>query len=123
MLEEELKAARLEFSEAEARLASGGLDSGEIEKYSRRHAACKLILDTSAALEKAAKEAAETRQLLSSTDKDIAAMAEAEVPALDAAVTALQKKLRLLLIPPDPADSKNIFLEIRAGVGGDESAL
>ena len=123
MLKEELKAVRLEFAEAEARLSSGGLDAAEIQKFSIRHAACRQILDTEAAFEKAKKEAGETRQLLSSTDKDIAGMAEAEMPALDAAASALEKKLRLLLIPPDPADSKNIFLEIRAGVGGDESAL
>jgi len=123
MLEEELKTVRLEFAEAQARLSFGGLEPQEIQKLSKRHAVCRLILDTEAALEKAKKEAQETRQLLSSTDKEIAGMAEAEVPALDAAVSALAKKLRLLLIPPDPADSKNIFLEIRAGVGGDESAL
>ncbi|MCX5793194.1 MAG: peptide chain release factor 1 [Elusimicrobia bacterium] len=123
MLEEELKAVKLEFAEAQARLSCGGLEPAEIEKFSRRHAACRQVLDTAAALEKAAKEADGTRQMLSSTDREIAGMAAAEMPALEAAVAALEKKLRLLLIPPDPADSKNIFLEIRAGVGGDESAL
>ena len=122
-MDEKLKAVRLEFAEAEARLAAGGLSPAEIEKYSRRHAACRAILETAAAAEKAAKEAADTRLLLSSTDKDMASLAEAELPELEAAAAALAKKLRLLLLPPDPSDSKNIFLEIRAGVGGEESAL
>ena len=123
MLEEDLSAVKREFAEIEAHLSSGGLKPEEIEKFSRRHAVCRQLLETSAALGKALKEVEDTRQMLSSTDKDIAEMAAAELPALEAAAASLGKKLKLLIIPPDPADSKNIFLEIRAGVGGDESAL
>ena len=122
-MEDEISAIKREFAELEARLASGGLKPEEIGKFSRRHAVCRQLLDTSAALEKALKEAEDTRQLLSSADKEIAELAAAELPALEAAAASLGKKLKLLVIPPDPADSKNIFLEIRAGVGGDESAL
>jgi len=123
MLEEQLSAIKREFAETEARLASGGLKPEEIENLSRRHAACRAILDTSSALEKALREAEDTRQMASSTDKEMAELAAAELPALEANAAALAKKLKLLIIPPDPADSKNVFLEIRAGVGGDESSL
>lgn len=123
MLKEELEAVKREFAETEARLASGGLQPAEIERFSRRHAACRQILETAAALKKASREAFDTRQMLSSTDKEMAELAAAELPALEAAAASYKKKLSLLLIPPDPSDSKNIFLEIRAGVGGDESAL
>lgn len=123
MLEKELEAIKREFAETEARLASGGLKPEEIEKLSRRHAACRQVLDTEAALARARKEAEDTRQMCSSTDKDMAELAAAELPGLEARASELSKKLQLLIIPPDPADSKNIFLEIRAGVGGDESAL
>lgn len=123
MLEAELSAIKREFAETEARLASGGLKPDEIEKLSRRHSACRGILDTASSLEKAVKEAEDTRQMVSNTDPEMAELAAAELPALEAKAAALAKKLELLIIPPDPADSKNIFLEIRAGVGGDESAL
>jgi peptide chain release factor 1 len=123
MFEKELDAIKREFAETEARLASGGLKPEEIEQLSRRHSACRQLLETSAALEKAAKEAEDTRQMVSSTDPEMAALAAAELPALEASAAALAKKLKLLIIPPDPSDSKNIFLEIRAGVGGDESTL
>ncbi len=123
MLEEELSAIKREFAEIEARLASGGLKPEEIEKFSKRHSAIRQLLDTSSALEGGLKEAEDTRHLLSSTDREIAELAAAELPALEAKAAVLAKKLKLLIIPPDPADSKNIFLEIRAGVGGDESAL
>ncbi|HAT71779.1 MAG TPA: peptide chain release factor 1 [Elusimicrobia bacterium] len=123
MLEEELAATKREFAEIEARLSSGGLKPEEIEKLSRRHAECRNLLDTVAAVEKARKEAEDTRQMVSNTDPEIAEMAAAELPALEAAALALEKKLKFLILPPDPADTKNIFLELRAGVGGDESAL
>ena len=123
MLEKELDAIKREFAETEARLASGGLKPEEIEKLSRRHSACRQVLETSAALERALKESEDTRQMCSSTDTGLAELAAAELPGLEEQAKALAKKLQLLIIPPDPADSKNIFLEIRAGVGGDESAL
>ena len=123
MPEEQLKALKREFDEIEARLASGGLKPEEIETLSRRHAACRHLLATVAAVEKARKETEDTRQMVSNTDKEIAEMAAAELPGLEAAQLALEKKLKLLILPPDPADTKNIFLELRAGVGGDESAL
>ncbi|MDA8130499.1 MAG: peptide chain release factor 1 [Elusimicrobia bacterium] len=123
MLEKELEAIKREFAEIEARLASGGLQPAEIEKFSRRHAACRQVLDTAAALERAAKEAEDTRQMASSTDKEMAELAAAELPGLEEKAAALSKKLQVLVIPPDPDDSRNIFLEVRAGVGGDESAL
>jgi peptide chain release factor 1 len=53
----------------------------------------------------------------------LAELAGAEVGPLRARAEALEKEMELLILPPDPQDSKNIFLELRAGVGGDESAL
>ncbi len=111
MLEEELNAIKREFAEIEARLSSGGLKPEEIEKFSRRHAVCRQLLDTEAALGKAQREAEDTRQMLSSTDREIAEMAAAELPGLEAAAASLGKKLKLLIIPPDPADSKTSSLK------------
>lgn len=50
-------------------------------------------------------------------------MAEAELQQLEARAEALAKELKVLLLPKDPLDEKNVFLEIRAGAGGDESSL
>jgi peptide chain release factor 1 len=50
-------------------------------------------------------------------------MAEAELQHLEARAEALAKELKVLLLPKDPFDEKNVFLEIRAGAGGDESSL
>jgi len=64
---------------------------------------------------------AEARQMLD--DPDMAEMAREEVAAIEAELPALEDALQQLLIPKDPDDVRNAFLEIRAGTGGDESAL
>lgn len=66
---------------------------------------------------KAAKYAA------TETDAELKTMAEEEVNELTKSVDAQNKSLRTLLIPPDPLDSKNIIVEIRAGTGGEEAGL
>jgi len=57
------------------------------------------------------------------TDAEMRAIAEAEKPQLEARRAALEKQLRLALIPKDALDERNVILEIRAGTGGDEAAL
>jgi peptide chain release factor 1 len=61
--------------------------------------------------------------MLTDTDPAMAELALSELEPLKSRAETLEKKLELLILPPDPQDSKNIFLELRAGVGGDESAL
>lgn len=67
------------------------------------------------------KELEDSRELLS--DPDLAGEAEAEIRRLSAEKEALTEELKLLLVPPDPLDNRNVIMEIRAGVGGDEAAL
>ena len=57
------------------------------------------------------------------TDEDLRAMAREEIEANQAEVPKLEEEIKLLLIPEDPEDSKNVVLEIRGGTGGDEAAL
>ncbi len=57
------------------------------------------------------------------SDQDLREMARAEIPSIEAEIEVLEKKLRVLLLPKDPNDDKNILLEIRAGTGGEEAAL
>lgn len=63
----------------------------------------------------------ESRELLA--DPDFAAEAEAEIRALSDRKETLEQELKALLIPPDPFDDRNVIMEIRAGVGGEEAAL
>lgn len=56
-------------------------------------------------------------------DSEMIALAEEESKRLSAALERLEEKMRLLLIPKDPRDHKNVFIEIRAGAGGDEAGI
>lgn len=58
-----------------------------------------------------------------STDPDLRELAAQEIEELEATLPATEKETRIALLPPDPADSKNAIMEIRAGTGGDEAAL
>ena len=63
------------------------------------------------------------QELLTQEDKELAAMAADEIDAANAAVDTLDEKLQWHLIPKDPDDERNVYLEVRAGTGGDEAAI
>lgn len=63
------------------------------------------------------------RELLQDSDPEMKELAKAELPELEAEQAELEAQLKILLLPKDPNDDKNIILEVRAGTGGDEAAL
>ncbi|HOL71625.1 MAG TPA: peptide chain release factor 1 [Bryobacteraceae bacterium] len=65
----------------------------------------------------------EARQMLEDSDPELRAMAEDEVARLTPEIARLEQELKILLLPKDPNDEKNVVLEIRAGTGGDEATL
>ncbi len=70
------------------------------------------------------KEIAEAQEILrGETEKEMREMVEAEVESLKAKHIELTEELKVLLLPKDPNDDKNIMLEIRAGTGGDEASI
>ena len=66
---------------------------------------------------------AEARAMLAESDPELRTMAEEEIAALAPRETALEEEIKVLLLPTDPNDEKNVILEIRAGTGGDEASL
>jgi peptide chain release factor 1 len=68
-------------------------------------------------------EIAQHEELASGSDPDMRALALEELPTLKAKAEQLLAEIKVLLIPKDPNDEKNVMLEIRAGTGGDEAAL
>ncbi len=65
----------------------------------------------------------EARQMLSEADADLREMAEEEMQQASQQLESIESEIQLLLLPKDPKDDNNIFLEIRAGTGGDEAAI
>lgn len=70
------------------------------------------------------QELADTRELLdNSDDPDMADLAVDEIERLEGEIETLEEEMRRLLLPRDPRDEKNVYIEIRAGAGGDEAAI
>ena len=69
------------------------------------------------------RDIAEHRELLHDPDAGVRELARGELPELEAELTALDERLKALLLPRDPNDERNTVLEIRAGTGGDEAGL
>jgi len=74
---------------------------------------------------KLGKDIRESRDILADpqSEPDLKAMADGEIKRLSAREAELEREIKLLLVPIDPLDEKNVFLEVRAGAGGDESSL
>ncbi len=89
----------------------------------REHARLSEILAQFSRLEELQQSIAENQELLAEDDAELRALAEEELSRLEKELPQCRQTLDLLLVPPDPLDSKNIIMEIRAGTGGDEASL
>ena len=96
-------------------------DMDGYRKLSREHAEIGPVVELFAAYGKAEADIAAARDLLA--DPEMKDLAAEEVAAAQAEMQRLEDELQRELLPKDPSDDKNLFLEIRAGTGGDESAL
>ena len=96
-------------------------DIDNYRKLTREHAELTPVVEQYLAFRQAESDIATARELLS--DPDMRELAEAELADADARIDALERELQRLLLPKDPNDERNIFLEVRAGTGGDEAAL
>ena len=96
------------------------------EKYQKTAKALRELEDTVEKyreLKQAKQGLADARAMLNDSDADLRAMAQEEIAALEPHVDSMEAELKVLLLPKDPNDEKNIILEIRAGTGGDEASL
>ena len=96
------------------------------EKYQKTAKALREIeepVEKFRELKQARQGLADARAMLGESDAEMRALAEAEIDVLEPRALALEEELKLLLLPRDPNDEKNVILEIRAGTGGDEASL
>src|SRR5262249_1964793 len=96
-------------------------DMAEFKRLSREHAEVSKVAGLFSDFQKAERDASEAKEMAS--DPGLKSLADEELKAAQAAMERLGADLQAALLPRDPNDDKNLFLEIRAGTGGDESAL
>jgi peptide chain release factor 1 len=99
-------------------------DSAKYQKTAKAHAEISEVVEKYREFKDLRKGIAESRAMLADEkDPEMRAYAEEELASLEARVGGVEEDLKVLLLPKDPNDDKNIILEIRAGTGGDEATL
>jgi peptide chain release factor 1 len=112
--------AQLEREIADPALFENRKRAGEVM---REHASIKQLLDKWNELEAARKQLDDNRELATSRDVEIAAMADDEIPDLEKRIVDLERELQITLLPPDENEDRDAIIEIRAGTGGSEAAI
>ncbi|MBQ2661570.1 MAG: peptide chain release factor 1 [Clostridia bacterium] len=92
-------------------------------EMTKEHAQLEDIVATYLRFEKNAQELADCKELLAEADAQMRELINEELHELEAESEALTEELKILLLPKDPNDDRNVIIEIRAGTGGDEAAL
>src|SRR5438105_4641675 len=98
-------------------------DSDRYRKVTKSHSELAEIVGEYRQWKKAQDGLSQARAMLQEQDPDLRAMAMEEVTQLEPELTQIEDRLKILLLPKDPNDEKNVVLEIRAGTGGDEATL
>ena len=122
---DKLAAIERRYEELIQRLGSVELqsDSSDYRKQSKALAEIQETVERFREYRAVARSVAETEELVASGDPEMRELARQELKALVVKRDALITQLKVLLVPKDPNDEKNVILEIRAGTGGDEAAL
>lgn len=99
-------------------------DYTKVAEYSKERSNLAEIVEPYRDYKRQVSQLEDARKMLEEeSDPELAAMAKEEVDSLSASTEALMEKLKVLLLPKDPRDDKNVIMEIRAGAGGDEAGL
>jgi len=122
-MRDKLKAIELRYSELEARLGADETysDPALVSRLNREQKELQPLVNAYRAWLKREEELAGAQALLS--DPEMRELAQEECAQAKADIEALEHEIKVLLLPRDPNDGKNVIVEIRAGVGGEESAL
>jgi|SRR5579871_4706264 len=105
------------------KLSGSGLDQATMLKLNKERSQLEPIVIAFDELLRCERELSDNNELLKDPDAEIKAMAKDEIDRLKDEIANLDDRIKVLLLPKDPLDEKNVILEIRAGTGGDEACL
>ena len=98
-------------------------DYQKVAELAKERAELELIVQTATQYREMLAQLEQARELESSGDADFASLAKTEIESLSPQIESIEKKLKSLLVPKDPRDDHNVYIEIRAGAGGDGAGL
>ena len=122
---DKLNSVEAKYNELLGLLGDGTVqaDQSQYRTHAKALAEIEPIVEKFREYKAVVSEITQADELAGSSDPEMQALAQEELPALRARAEALISEIKILLIPKDPNDEKNVVLEIRAGTGGDEAAL
>jgi len=122
---DKLQDIEIRYRELEGQLSDPKIVSkqGLYQKYAKEHADLRELVETIREYNKVREQIEEYQSVLAESDDELKAIVKEEMPLLKQKQNDLEERLNFLLLPKDPNDNKNVFLEIRAGTGGDEAGL
>lgn len=122
---DKLKDIAIRYEELEGLLSSSEVvgKPGLYQRYAKEHADLSPLVETFRTYEDLKRQIAEAQQIVLGNDEELKQIVKEEATELREKLSDLDGQLRLLLLPRDPSDGRNVFLEIRAGTGGDEAGL
>jgi len=120
-----LKGIEKRYNELEGMLSDPEIVKNRLEfqKYAKEHAELSDIVETFREYEKISLQLEDNQELLRESDEELKELIKEEIPQLRQKLEELENKLKILLLPKDSNDERNVFLEIRAGTGGEEAGL
>jgi peptide chain release factor 1 len=95
----------------------------DFQKYSKEHSDLQAIVGRIREYKKLISDIEDTEEMLKGGDSDIKELAQPELDELKKRRPLIEEELKIMLLPVDPRDQKNVILEMRAGTGGEEAAL
>ncbi|TAH27204.1 MAG: PCRF domain-containing protein, partial [Oscillatoriales cyanobacterium] len=124
---DKLKSVEQTFNELTRRMADPDVarDNYEFQRVAKARSSLEEVVDTFDLWKTTQEDLVGARQVLkeAASDREMQLMAGMEVEELESKLESLESRLKVLLLPRDPNDDKNIMLEIRAGTGGDEASI
>ncbi len=120
---ERLQGIQARFQTIEHEMAVAGGDYSRMAELARERSSLEPIVAAYHEYLAVQGQQEQARQLRSSEDLEMRALAEGEAADLEGRLEGLEKRLKTLLLPRDPRDERSVIVEIRAGTGGDEAGL
>jgi peptide chain release factor 1 len=125
-LEDKLNEVEKNYRDLEERLSDPSVASNplEVSKLARRYAELGHVVSKYREYKEVASKLRQAREILESeSDEEMRQLAHEELRALEPQLEELEAQIKLLLLPKDPNDNRNVIVEIRAGAGGEEASL
>lgn len=120
---EKISSIENKYAELTQQMDENSQDYQKVVELAKERSELEPVMQLAAQYRSLLKQLQQAKELTSSDDEEMNALVSQEMEELPGQIEKLERQLKLLLVPKDPRDDHNVFIEIRAGAGGDEAGL